>query len=183
MWSEGKVPFLPTMWTGYEARNVLRSGLTHVGVVYVYVRQYRCVCKVHINFLVTENILGCSLGSTGGNLSHSFFYTFFASSRPWPHPLISKCSRPSNQKMVLQTESCLKCQKGAPTRWKERFLHPFVQEPCADQAFSIASCNSRHVLSPGGWHPFTSPCHTSCASAKPIFKTDNMWPNLDDDWL
>ena len=42
----------------------------------------------------------------------------------------------------------------------------------ADQVFSIASCNSRHALSPRGVHPPTSPCPTLSASAEPIFKTD-----------
>ena len=43
--------------------------------------------------------------------------------------------------------------------------------PSADQAISIASCNSRHALSARAVHPPTSPCPTLSASAEPIFKT------------
>ena len=47
-----------------------------------------------------------------------------------------------------------------------------------DQAFSIASCNSCHALSPRGWHPPTSPCPTLSASqnlsSKRIVPTDNV---------
>ena len=43
----------------------------------------------------------------------------------------------------------------------------------ADQALSIASCNSRHALSARAVHPATSPCPTLSASAEPIFKTES----------
>ena len=88
--------------------------------------------------------------------------------------------RPSSvQGTLLQTESCLKSRKWSPYKVKGPFSTPVCTKMqkngpySADQALSIASCNSHHALSAKAVHPPTSPCLTLSASAKPIFKTED----------
>ena len=87
---------------------------------------------------------------------------------------------PTRELTLVQTESCLKKkQKWSPLH---KVKGPFSSLVCtrkqkngpssAYQAFSIASCNSRHALSPRGVHPTTSPCPTLSANTEPIFKMD-----------
>ena len=92
------------------------------------------------------------------------------------HSLASvQLSGPSNQRMLLQTKSCLKCQKWSPYKVKGVFSTPICARkqtnglPGMDQGFSTGSCNGRHALSPRVVHPPTSPL--------PPFL---LWPKSDD---
>ena len=105
-------------------------------------------------------------------------------------------SGPSKQRVLLRTESCLKCQKWSLNKAKgvfqarlckkteqwptqlaltRAFLHARKQNngpPSIEQDFSTASCNSNCALLPqGDTHP-SSPRPTLSASTKPIFKLD-----------
>ena len=90
------------------------------------------------------------------------------------HSLASvQLSGPSDQRTLLRTKSCLKCQKWSPYKVKGASSMPICARkqtngpPSMDQCFPTGSCNGRHALSPRVVYPPTSP-----ASAEPIFKTD-----------
>ena len=97
-------------------------------------------------------------------------------------------SGPSDQRTLLRTKSCLKCQKLGPYEVKGAFSKPVCARkqtncpPGIDEGFSTGSCNRRHELSARAVYPATSPCPTLSASEEPIFKlapTDNMGPKSD----
>ena len=164
-----------------SSKHMIESMVAYVHAhvyVHVYTISPLIVFLVVLFRLVTPffNQFPVLLCVSPGNLSHSFFHISFTSSWPWPHPLISErfIVRPSDQRALLQTESCLKCQKW---RWKECFLDPFVQESRTMAHLTLtrvfySQLNSHHALSPSAWHPPTSPCPTLSTSAEPIFKTN-----------
>ena len=96
------------------------------------------------------------------------------------------------QRALLQTESFLNVRNGAPTRRKECFLGPFVQESrtVAHLALTWAflqpvATDAMHCHPPGDTHPpALIPLFllTQNLSSKRIVPTDNMWPNFNDDY-
>ena len=109
---------------------------------------------------------------------------------PWQHPLISERST-RDQRALLQTESCLKCQEWSPYKAKGVYSRPDCGRgqnngsPDIDQGFSTASCHNHHVVSPSGWHhppPLVPPfLLAQNLSSKRIVPTDKMRPNFDND--
>ena len=94
---------------------------------------------------------------------------------------------PSDQRMLLRTKGCLKCQKWSPYKVKGAFSTLACARkqtngpPGNDQGFSTGSCNGHHALSARGVHPPTP--HFLLAqnlSSKRIAPTDNMRPKTDD---
>ena len=126
------------------------------------------------------SIFSLLLGASTGNLSQSFIDTFSVGSWPWTHPLISEHSivRPSDQRTLPRTKSCLKFQKWSPYKVKEAFSAPVCARKQTngphgiEQGFSTGSCNCCHALSARVVYSPTSPCPTLSASTEPIFKTD-----------
>ena len=82
----------------------------------------------------------------------------------------------SDQRTLLQTKSCLKCQRWSPYKVKEAFSTPICARkqtngsPSIDQGFSTGSCN----------RPVPPFLLAQNLSSKRIAPTDNMQPTTDD---